>query len=300
MVLLPTERIHFILHQDTLWSSEFASTDQSSILKCLIELQMLHSTVSWAVLSIGECVYKGDQTLRQSHQSQSSAEAQPTTVSETTSHQQESSSRFMHGFSASPANLGVTITQPTQFQHHFVGEMTLYSDPQTVTDYLDAHQGWFCRCAQPMQVEPKGDNGYVLTVGRYGSFGFELEPKVGLHLLPQEQGVYRIETFPLPDKGSYGYHVDFQASLNLVDTLVPANVAESAEGSLPLTRVEWQLDLGVGIFFPKFIQKLPQKLIQRTGDALLKHIVHKVSQCLTAKVQDDFHRTYGITIPQTA
>ena len=205
----------------------------------------------------------------------------------------------MHGYSATPAGLGVTIAQSTHFQQHFVGEMALYSDPQAVKGYLDAHQGWFCRCAQPMQVTPKGDNGYVLSVGRYGALGFDVEPRVGLHLLPQEQGVYRIETFPLPDEGAYGYHVDFQASLQLVDTPTPIALEASAPATLSLTRVEWQLDLGVDIFFPKFIQKLPQKLIKRTGDTLLKHIVLKVSRCLTAKVQDDFHKTFGIIPPKT-
>ena len=66
----------------------------------------------------------------------------------------------------------------------------------TVAHYLDHHEGWFRRCAAPMQVEALGRNGYVLTLGRFGNFGFEVEPTIGLELMPQSRGVYRICTVP--------------------------------------------------------------------------------------------------------
>ncbi len=178
----------------------------------------------------------------------------------------------------------------THFQSHFVGTMALQSDAQTVMRYLDAHQGWFCRCAQPMQVKPVAENGYVLTVGHFGAHGFEVEPKIGLRLLPQEAGVYRIETIPLAAEAPQPYEVDFQAALQLVQTDHP-----TGEGYL--TQVEWHLDLKVAIQFPKFIYRLPMSLIQRTGDALLTRIVRQVSRRLTAKVQQDFHQSLGM-VPQ--
>jgi Protein of unknown function (DUF1997) len=171
----------------------------------------------------------------------------------------------------------------TQFRSHFVGAMELKSDASNVRQYLDAHQGWFCRCAHPMTVEPVGTDGYLLTIGRYGSMGYEVEPKIGLRLLPaDEQGLYRIETIPDATEQSQMYQVDFQAELRLVDR--PSDSAATTE-----THVEWTLDLEVSLFFPRFIRRLPQALIQGTGDRLLQQIVRQVSRRLTAKVQDDFH-----------
>jgi Protein of unknown function (DUF1997) len=171
----------------------------------------------------------------------------------------------------------------TQFRSHFVGAMELKSDASNVRQYLDAHQGWFCRCAHPMTVEPVGTDGYLLTIGRYGSMGYEVEPKIGLRLLPaDEQGVYRIETIPDATEQSQMYQVDFQAELRLVD--------RSSDGTATTeTHVEWTLDLEVSLLFPRFIRRLPQALIQGTGDRLLQQIVRQVSRRLTAKVQDDFH-----------
>jgi Protein of unknown function (DUF1997) len=184
----------------------------------------------------------------------------------------------------------------THFQSHFVGSMELRSDAQTVTQYLNAHQGWFCRCAHPMTVEPVGEHGYLLTVGRYGSFGFEVEPKIGLHLLPpDEQGVYRIETIPGLVSEDQGYKVDFQASLQLVDCPI-SNAEASYSKTTPVTHVQWDLDLSVCLLFPKFIRRLPHTLIQVTGDRLLQQIVRQVSRRLTAKVQDDFNKNLAETV----
>jgi hypothetical protein len=184
----------------------------------------------------------------------------------------------------------------THFQSHFVGSMELRSDAQTVTQYLNAHQGWFCRCAHPMTVEPVGEHGYLLTVGRYGSFGFEVEPKIGLHLLPpDEQGVYRIETIPDLVSEDQGYKVDFQASLQLVDCPIP-NAEASHPKSNSVTHVQWDLDLSVSLLFPKFIRRLPHTLIQVTGDRLLQQIVRQVSRRLTAKVQEDFNKNLTETV----
>jgi hypothetical protein len=39
-------------------------------------------------------------------------------------------------------------------------------------------------------------------------------------------------------------------------------------------------------------------MIQKTGDSVLGFIVQRVSKSLTAKVQDDFHKTHEIKVPK--
>jgi hypothetical protein len=187
--------------------------------------------------------------------------------------------------------------EAVRFHTRFVDCMEMYADAKTVAQYLDNHQGWFCRCAHPMKVEQLGENGYALAIGRFGSFGYQVEPKIGLDLMPEDQGIYRIKTIPIPNYVAPGYDVDFNAAMDLVE--VSAN-SLSGQSHLPsaLTRVEWQLDLAVDIHFPKFIYKLPKSLIQSTGDRLLCQIVRQVSRRLTYKVQEDFHKSLQIPFPQ--
>jgi len=54
----------------------------------------------------------------------------------------------------------------------------------------------------------------TLTIGRFGSFGYDVEPKIGLELLPPDKGVYRIKSIPVPDYVTPGYEVDFQSALS--------------------------------------------------------------------------------------
>ncbi|MBD2020378.1 DUF1997 domain-containing protein [Leptolyngbya sp. FACHB-36] len=185
--------------------------------------------------------------------------------------------------------------EPTQFHSRFVDCMEMYADAPTVARYFDAHHGWFCRCAQPMTVEPLGENSYALVVGRFGSFGYEVEPKIGLDLLPEDQGIYRIQAVPIPGYDAPGYDVDFQAAMELVE-VSSRESSNSPTGNL--TRVQWQLDLTVTIQFPRFIRALPKSLIQSTGDRLLRQVVRQVSQRLTRKVQEDFHGMHGVQLPK--
>lgn len=189
---------------------------------------------------------------------------------------------------------------PTRFYGQFAGCMEMYADAQTVAEYINAHQGWFCRCAHPMKVEPLGKNGYALAIGRFGSFGYEVEPKVGLELLPPDKGVYRIQTIPVPDYVAPGYEVDFQSALEILETPTDSftNSFQAPDGnSCEITRVEWQLQLAVYIHFPKFIQRLPKSMVQSTGERLLNQIVRQVSRRLTYKVQEDFHNSNGLPFP---
>lgn len=186
-----------------------------------------------------------------------------------------------------------SVSEPTQFSSHFVDSMEMFADAKTVAEYLDAHHGWFRRCAQPMLVDSIGPNSYALTIGKFGAFGYEIEPKVGLDLLPQQQGVYQIETVPVPGYATFGYDVDFRAAMELVEL---SESPASRRGKI--TRIQWQLDLMVTIQFPKFIHALPESLIQRTGDRLLYQVVRQVSHRLTHKVQDDFHSSHNLPFPK--
>ncbi|MBD2663615.1 hypothetical protein B6N60_01514 [Richelia sinica FACHB-800] len=173
----------------------------------------------------------------------------------------------------------------TKFYGHYQDCMEMYAPVDQVATYLNTHSSWFARCAEPMKVHPLGENGYALVIGKFGSFGYEVEPKIGLELLPPQDGQYCIRTIPIPDYQAPGYDVDYQASLQLVD--------DRGE----MTRVEWELDLVVELHFPKFIQRLPHSLIQSTGDRLLNQIVRQVSRRLTRTVQEDFHQSLGLPFP---
>lgn len=185
------------------------------------------------------------------------------------------------------------ISEPNRFHGSFASCMEMYADAKTVADYLDGHRAWFPRCSHPMKAEAIGENGYGLTIGRFGSFGYEVEPKIGLDLLPSDHGIYRIQTIPVPDYEPAGYDVDFKAALQLVEV-------ESTAADCPakITQVAWELDLKVVIQFPRFIHALPKSLVQSTGDRLLNQIVRQVSRRLTHKVQQDFHNTAGIPFPK--
>ncbi len=202
-----------------------------------------------------------------------------------------------------PIILGVTeeeqvlkenpVGNVTKFSGSYQDAMELYAPASVVTDYLNTHGLWFARCAEPMKVQPLGENGYALGIGRFGAFGYQVEPKVGLELLPPEAGIYRVRTIPIPDYQPPGYDVDYNSSLQLIE--VPVNDLSQKIGDV--TRLEWALDLSVELHFPKFIQRLPHQMIQSTGDRLLNQIVRQVSRRLTYKVQQDFHQSLGIPFP---
>jgi hypothetical protein len=171
----------------------------------------------------------------------------------------------------------------------FADVMEMRAPSHVVGDYLDHHDGWFRRCAAPMTVQPLGPNGYALTLGRFGNFGFEVEPTIGLELLPQSEGVYRILTAALSDPDASLqeiYDVEFNAALQLEEDL-----------GAPLTQVRWNLDLCVWIRLPAVIGLLPDKLVQSSGDHLLRQIVRQISRILNWKVQEDFHATHQLACP---
>lgn len=195
---------------------------------------------------------------------------------------------------------------PVHFKTQFVGYMEMYSDADTVANYLNAHQRWFCRCAAPMKTEAIGDNGYILTVGRFGSFGYDVEPKLAVVLEPSLNGVYDMHSIPIPDEPYLGYEVDYHASISIKE--IPSRLAspglekafkKQKQAQVPeiITKVEWNLAMDVAVKFPKFIHKLPFSVIQKTGDRLLTQIVRQISPRLTYKVQEDFHKGQDLPVP---
>ncbi|MBW4455455.1 MAG: DUF1997 domain-containing protein [Nostoc indistinguendum CM1-VF10] len=182
------------------------------------------------------------------------------------------------------------VATVTKFYGRYQDFMEMPAPIEKVAEYLNAHSSWFSRCAEPMKVQPLGENGYALVIGRFSAFGYDVEPKIGLELLPPDEGIYRIRTIPIPDYQPPGYDVDYRASLQLVKS----DTSTSIGG---VTRVEWELDLIVDLHFPKFIQRLPKSIIQSTGDRLLNQIVRQVSRRLTRKVQEDFHKSLEIPFP---
>jgi hypothetical protein len=183
------------------------------------------------------------------------------------------------------------------YSSSFSDLMEMWAPAEVVAAYLDHHEGWFRRCAAPMTVRPLGNNGYSLTLGRFGNFGFEVEPTIGLELLPQDRGVYRIATVASEQPETpleRLYDVEFNASLKLQEQLNPE---DEIDGSALSTAVLWDLDLNVWIQIPKVIALLPDGLVQTSGDHLLRQIVRQISRRLTWKVQEDFHASHGLQCP---
>ncbi|MFN5193373.1 MAG: DUF1997 domain-containing protein [Cyanobacteriota bacterium] len=185
----------------------------------------------------------------------------------------------------------------------FADLMEMRAPSAVVAAYLDRHEGWFRRCAAPMAVAAIGHHAYALTLGRFGNFGFEVEPTIGLELLPQEQGVYRILTVPVPGADpalADLYDVEFNASLRLDEAGLEAGPEvshEDVDALMAHTLVRWSLDLAVWIRLPSMITLLPDGLVQSSGDHLLRQIVRQISRRLTWKVQEDFHASHGIPCP---
>ena len=196
-------------------------------------------------------------------------------------------------------------SQPFQFVVAFEGFMDMYGDTKAVAEYLNAHEGWFCRCARPMKVEPLGNNGYILNVGRFASLGYEVEPKMAVVLDPPQENLYVMRTIPIPDYTTPGYEVQYKAIMELTEVSIDRTKEQSLKkilakkSTIPpvFTRVSWQLGLIVTVEFPRFIKKLPVNLVQNTGDRLLAQIVRQVSPRLTYKVQQDFHSANGLPLP---
>lgn len=207
---------------------------------------------------------------------------------------------------ADPAAVGPELLRSSgdarvrRYASNFADLMEMRAPRAVVGAYLDRHEGWFRRCAAPMTVAPLSGNGYVLTLGRFGNFGFEVEPTIGLELLPQDEGIYRIATVPVPDSDPtlQGlYDVNFNASLRLDEASPTEASHEEVDDLMQHTMVRWQLDLAVWIRLPAMLGLLPENLVQSSGDRLLRQIVRQISRKLTWKVQEDFHASHGIPCP---
>lgn len=174
----------------------------------------------------------------------------------------------------------------TKFYSNYQDIMEMFAPINQVEEYFHTHASWFVRCAEPMKVEALSENSYALTVGKFGAFGYDVEPKIGLELLKPQGHKFQIRSIPVPDYQAPGYEVDYKSSTELMGDL---------DG---ITRVQWELDLMVELHFPKFMRRLSHSLIQSTGDRILSQIVRQVSRRLTYKVQKDFHQSLSIPFPQ--
>jgi hypothetical protein len=187
---------------------------------------------------------------------------------------------------------------PFTFTTHFEGQMGMYAPPPRVASYLNAHEEWFHRCAEPMQAEPFGQNGYVITVGHFKSFGYEVEPKMAVVLDPPKEGLYTMYSVAIPDYEPPGYHIDYLASLTLENPTEEVEwIAHPDAATEGITCVNWQLHLNVTVQFPRFIYRLPHDFLQTTGQNGLAQIIRQVSPRLTYKVQKDFHDQHDLPLP---
>ncbi|MDQ2097818.1 MAG: DUF1997 domain-containing protein [Tychonema bourrellyi B0820] len=190
------------------------------------------------------------------------------------------------------------------FSTHFEDSMEMYADAATVAEHLNNHKTWFCQCALPMKAEPIGENGYDLLIGRFGAFGYRVEARIGLELLPPDaEGCYLIKTIPVPNYTPPGYEVNFCSAMNLMELSADdfaKNWSISDRSQLPplITIAGWKLDLAVGVYFPKFIRSMSKSLIQKTGEGILEKIIKQVNRRLTYKTQLVFHESLGIPFPK--
>lgn len=190
------------------------------------------------------------------------------------------------------------------FSTHFEDSMEMYADAATVAEHLNNHKSWFCQCALPMKSEPLGENGYDLLIGRFGAFGYRVEARIGLELLPPDaEGCYLIRTIPVPNYTPPGYEVNFCSAMSLAEVSADEfakNGSSCDRSQLPpiITIAGWKLDLAVGVSFPKFIRSMSTTLIQKTGEGILEKIIKQVNRRLTYKTQLVFHESLGIPFPK--
>lgn len=206
---------------------------------------------------------------------------------------------------SSDYDLNINSEAPFIFRTGFQGYMEMFNPPEVVSQYLDQHKQWFPECAQPMKAEALGDNGYTLIIGRFSSFGYSIEPKMSVVFEVNPKQQYLMYSYDLPENQSLGYTVSYEAYMELnkipieVSSAITDNYPEKVRKFLPseVTQVNWNLHLNVGVWFPSFIGRLPESVIQSTGDRLLSQIVRQVSPRLTFKVQKNFHDRLNLPIP---
>lgn len=206
----------------------------------------------------------------------------------------------------SDEKLEINSQNPISFQSSFCGIVEMYSDEDTVTNYLNDHQGWFVRCASPMKAEPFGDNGYTLIIGNYGAFGYNVNPQMSVILESSQSKYYSMYSVNNPDFNYSGYEVDYRSNMSIESIpLCQASVgiekvySQYGKNFLPenITKINWHLDLQVKVRFPPFIYKIPMSIIQNTGDRLLSQIIKQISPHLSYKMQKDFHCRFDLPIP---
>ncbi|NJN75567.1 MAG: DUF1997 domain-containing protein [Synechococcaceae cyanobacterium RL_1_2] len=195
-----------------------------------------------------------------------------------------------------------------EFSTHFQGCMEMFRPLEQVEAYLKNHQQWFARCSEPMQVETLGEDGYIISIGQFGALGYSLIPKFAVMVSPPVDHFYDTHSVPVPGYTPPGYEVDYKAPMHLEEVAIEDTMADVTKffrkhnlDQCPdrITQVHWDLYLDVKIKFPKFVTRLGNCIIQKTGDRVLSEIIKQISPRLTLKVQNDFHHQLGIpTLPK--
>lgn len=179
-----------------------------------------------------------------------------------------------------------------RFNCDLQGCLDLQASPDVVARYLANHSDWFNRRAEPMQVEPSGENSYCLLIGKFNFWGYRVEPKIRLTLLSPSDRQYQIfsSPLPLPDPS---YEVDFCSTMILASPEPEINPGYISEEPVR-TSIRWHLFLSVSVCLPSFIHALPRSWVQTTGQQILNQTVQRISHSLSDRVCADFHRATAI------
>ena len=190
-----------------------------------------------------------------------------------------------------------TKIDPDPFHCHaaFAGMMEMGSDSQTVIDYLKQHQDWFPDCAKPMTVEPIGENGYLLSLGRFGALGFHVDIKLALGMEFLETGKFGMRSLPLPEPSPTAYDVDYKATMELREINPADHHESSASLAKAITQLVWDLKLNIAVQLPKFVRKLPLTLVQKASNRLLCKIVGQVSPTFNETGSTRFSSSFSTT-----
>jgi len=77
------------------------------------------------------------------------------------------------------------------YRSQFRDRMEMRADFQTVGTYLDRHEGWFRRCAAPMEVKSIDEQAYALTLGRFGNLALSWNQRLACAFYLRTLGITR-------------------------------------------------------------------------------------------------------------
>ena len=72
----------------------------------------------------------------------------------------------------------------------FFDSMWMFLPAETVAHHLDHQRVWFQPHEAHMTARAMDDQSYVLTLGQFRNFSFEIEPTTALKLLAQKNNIF--------------------------------------------------------------------------------------------------------------